>query len=220
MRASRDVPCQGDRTGSPSAAEAPRAGSRGCQPARANIARTHDPTDDVQGPHVYGSLRSGNTAEIDVAATWRQRPQSTILGLTMASAVKSTSAWVGRRARVLAVDDSPSFLALLGDLIRATARLEVAGEALSGERAVELAQALRPDMALMDVRMPGLGGIAAARCIKTSHPSMVVVLISTTHPGELAPEAFEVGADAVIWKNDLDPTRLDETWRRYRARPA
>ena len=155
-----------------------------------------------------------------MAVTWRPLAQSTILGVTVASAVQSTIASVGCRARVLAVDDSPSFLTLLGDVIRATARLDVAGEALSGERAVELAQALRPDMALIDVRMPGLGGIAAARCITTSHPSMVVVLISTTHPDELAPEAYEVGADAVIWKNDLDPTILDETWHRYRSRSA
>lgn len=155
-----------------------------------------------------------------MAVTSRPRPQSTILGPTVASTVKSTSASVRPRARVLAVDDSPSFLALLGDVIRASARLEVAGEASSGERAVELAQALRPDMALIDVRMPGLGGIAAAGFIKTSDPSIVVVLISTTHPDELAPEAYEVGADAVIWKNDLNPTMLDEAWHRYRARPA
>jgi two-component system, NarL family, invasion response regulator UvrY len=155
-----------------------------------------------------------------VPTTLPQRSQSTILGLTVASAAKSTSPPVGRRARVLVVDDSPSFLALLGDVIRATARLEAVGEALSGEQAVELAQALRPDMALIDVRMPGLGGIEAARYIKTSDPSIVVALISTTRPDELPPEAYEVGADAVIWKSDLDPATLDQTWHRYRGRPA
>jgi DNA-binding NarL/FixJ family response regulator len=120
------------------------------------------------------------------------------------------------RARVLAVDDHAPFLALLRDVLRATDQLEVVGEADSGERAVEAARELAPDVVLMDVRMPGLGGIAAARQIKTGRPSTFVVLISTAHPDELPLKGDDTVADMVIWKSELAPQLLDEVWMRYR----
>ena len=70
------------------------------------------------------------------------------------------------RARVLAVDDDVSFLALLRELARATAHLKIVGEVCSGEQAIVAARELRPDIVLMDVRMPGMGGIKAAELIK------------------------------------------------------
>ena len=60
------------------------------------------------------------------------------------------------------------FLALLRDVVGATGHLEIAGEAQSGEEAVVAAHELRPDMVLMDVRMPGIGGIKAAERIKAA----------------------------------------------------
>ena len=90
-----------------------------------------------------------------------------------------------RRARVLAVDDQTQFLAVLRDLVCATRELEPVAEAHSGERAIEAVRETEPDMVLMDVWMPGIGGIAAAREIKAGRPSTLVVLISTTHPDEL-----------------------------------
>ncbi len=117
---------------------------------------------------------------------------------------------------MLAVDDDAPFLALLRDVLRATDELEAVGEAESGERAVEAARELRPDVVLMDVRMPGLGGIAAAERIKAGRPGTLVVLISTAHPDELALEAHDTIAGAVIWKSELAPQLLDEIWLRYR----
>lgn len=125
-----------------------------------------------------------------------------------------------RRVRVLAVDDHAPFLALLRDVVRATTGLVVVGEAESGERAVEAAHELHPDVVLMDVRMPGLGGIEAAKRIKASRPATLVVLISTTHPDELPRDVEDSGADAVIWKSELQPKLLDETWLRWHGRAA
>jgi DNA-binding NarL/FixJ family response regulator len=121
---------------------------------------------------------------------------------------------------VLAVDDQPVFLRAVRELINATAGMFVAGEAGRGEEAVELAEGLRPDLVLMDVYMPGLGGVEAAREIKAAHPSTVVALLSTTHPDELACQGASCPADALIWKSDLRPNVIEEIWQRYRPRPA
>ena len=121
-----------------------------------------------------------------------------------------------RRGRVLAVDDHAPFLAVLRELVGASAELEAVGVAQSGESAIQAAGELEPDMVLMDVRMPGLGGIAAARQIKACRPSTLMVLISTARPDELPLEAEDVFADAVICKSELDPRLLDDIWLRHR----
>jgi DNA-binding NarL/FixJ family response regulator len=116
---------------------------------------------------------------------------------------------------VLTADDSAPFLAALRDSLRATTHLEEIGAVVSGEEAVEAAESLKPDMVLIDVRMPGLGGVAAAREIKNRHPQMLVVLISTTHPNELPTALAESAADALLWKSELESELLDELWSRH-----
>lgn len=118
-------------------------------------------------------------------------------------------------ARVLAVDDHPPFLALLRELLRATRYLDGGAEAASGEEAVEAARSLRPDIVLMDVRMPGLGGVAAAKLIKEGCPSTLVVLISTARPDELSLEGTDGFVDAVVHKGDLGPKLLDQLWMQH-----
>jgi DNA-binding NarL/FixJ family response regulator len=119
---------------------------------------------------------------------------------------------------VVAVDDQAHFRDALKDLVGATAALELVGEAGSGEDAVALVRELAPDLVLMDVRMPGLGGIGATRAIKEIRPETVVVLASTTHPDELAREADASRADEIVWKGDLRPRLLDEIWARKTGR--
>jgi DNA-binding NarL/FixJ family response regulator len=120
------------------------------------------------------------------------------------------------RARVLAVDDDASFLALLRELVQATDHLELAGEAHCGERAIVVARELRPDIVLMDIRMPGMGGMKAAELIKTASRSTVIVLVSTMHPDEIPVQAYGSFAAGVLWKSSLEPRVLDETWLRHR----
>jgi len=69
-------------------------------------------------------------------------------------------------------------------------------------------------MILMDIWMPGGDGMAAVREIKALMPETVVVLTSTTRPDELPLRVQDVGADAVIWKSDLEPALLDALWLR------
>jgi CheY-like chemotaxis protein len=115
---------------------------------------------------------------------------------------------------VLAVDDQPAVRDLLRLVVDATDQLVSVGEANSGEEAIELAGILRPDMILMDARMPGMGGITAATHIRSEWPRTVIVLISTTHPDELVPQIAPGVVDAVIWKNELESGQLDRVWSR------
>ena len=118
------------------------------------------------------------------------------------------------RASVLVVDDDLPFLAVLREVVRVTGHLEVVGEADNGEDAVAAAEQLKPDMVLMDVHMPGIGGINAAEKIKATRPTTLIILISTTHPDELPPGASGRSIAAVIWKSVLHPRLLDEIWLR------
>jgi DNA-binding NarL/FixJ family response regulator len=117
--------------------------------------------------------------------------------------------------RVLTVDDQAVFRDLARLVIRATRGFESVGEAASGEEALELIDELRPQVVLVDVRMPGIGGIETARRISTSHSDIVVVLISIEDPGDLPSVASESGAMELVRKQDFGPTMLRDLWARY-----
>jgi DNA-binding NarL/FixJ family response regulator len=109
------------------------------------------------------------------------------------------------------VDDHPDFRRSLRDLVGATERLEVAGEADCGQQAILLAWACRPDVALIDYQMPGMDGIDTSLEIKAIRPSLRIVLVSATSPDELPREAHHV-VDAVVSKDAVTPRVLDHLW--------
>jgi two-component system, NarL family, invasion response regulator UvrY len=119
---------------------------------------------------------------------------------------------------VLVVDDQPPFLVAARRLIELTPGFEAVGEATSGECAVTLAATLRPDLVLIDVRMPGLDGLGAARCITSARSASAVVLVSTDPEDVPVEAAEECGAVAVIGKQHLRPTTLAALWQRCAAR--
>lgn len=110
---------------------------------------------------------------------------------------------------VLVVDDQVLIRAGLAALIRAAPDLDVVGEAASGEEAVELAAVTRPDVILMDIRMPGIGGIAATeRILAAAGPSKPKVLILTTFDlDEYVYNALRAGAAGFLLK-ETTPQRL------------
>jgi CheY-like chemotaxis protein len=84
--------------------------------------------------------------------------------------------------RVLVVDDQRVFLEAARALIDATTGFEWVGDASCGEEGVEEAERLRPDLVLMDVHMPGIGGIEAARQIASRGLLAIVVLVTAGPP--------------------------------------
>ena len=120
---------------------------------------------------------------------------------------------------VLAVDDQPVFRNAVRSLIAAAPGFEQVGEAASGAEALALAPELRPDVVLLDVRMPEMDGIETARRLADRDPDALVVLVSLDEVPELPASVSSVGAVAYIRKQDLSPRSLQEIWETY-GRPA
>ena len=91
------------------------------------------------------------------------------------------------------------------------------GEAVSGEDAVDLTRALGPDVVVMDVRMPGIGGIEATRRITAAAGETVVVLVSSYPEQDLPGAARGCGAVAFVPKEGFGRKVLEELWSEYRA---
>jgi two-component system, NarL family, invasion response regulator UvrY len=103
------------------------------------------------------------------------------------------------RPRVLVADDHPMLRAALVDLL-VQAGFEVAGEAADGADAVALAKELEPDVVLMDLRMPVLGGLDATRLIKDARPDIQVVLLTAFESPALQQQAEEAGCFSYLVK--------------------
>jgi DNA-binding NarL/FixJ family response regulator len=114
--------------------------------------------------------------------------------------------------RVLVVDDQLAFHGAARVVIDATDGFEWIGAASCGEEGVEQAECLRPDLVLMDIRMPGIGGVEAARQIASRGLSALVVLttagppLSNGGPGSLAD---------VVPKEALCGALLRRLWEGY-----
>lgn len=109
---------------------------------------------------------------------------------------------------VLVVDDQQPFRAAARFVVRATSGYHVVAEAATGEEALELAAALRPQLVLMDINLPGVSGIEATRQLVESHPAAVVLLMSTYSADDLPDEAGACGARAYVHKSELSPDVL------------
>lgn len=102
--------------------------------------------------------------------------------------------------RVLIADDHALFRDGIRSLLEARG-VEIAGEAENGRQAVELAHRTRPDIVLMDLSMPEMGGLAATRLISAELPDVkVVVLTASEHDSDLF-EAIKSGAQGYLFKN-------------------
>ncbi len=102
------------------------------------------------------------------------------------------------RIRVMIVDDRRFSRDGLQALLATTPEVEVIGEAVNGSEAVRLAEQFRPDVVLMDIRMPKMNGIEATRHIKSGRPETRVILL--TMYADHRTEAMDAGADVFLLK--------------------
>ena len=113
---------------------------------------------------------------------------------------------------VLIADDHVLFREGLRALISRWEDFQVAGEAADGEEALSIAEERRPDLVLMDISMPGMGGIEAARRIKGALPSVRVVVLTASEDQEDLFRALQAGADGYVLK-DTPSRRLHDLLR-------
>ena len=111
--------------------------------------------------------------------------------------------------RVMVVDDERPFHAAAHDLIDATPGFEWVGGASSGEEAIEQVEHVRPDLILMDVRMPGIGGLEAAREMTLRGVSALVVLVTADDP---QPHIGHSTAPEILPKHKLSRAALRRLW--------
>jgi two-component system invasion response regulator UvrY len=117
---------------------------------------------------------------------------------------------------VLVVDDHDEFRRSARAVVEATDAFELVAEASSGEESVELAGRLAPDLVMMDVRMPGIGGVEAAGRVRALLPHAVIVLMSVDGAAAISGPPGAHGADATMSKHALSPRSLTAIWRRHR----
>ena len=114
---------------------------------------------------------------------------------------------------VLITDDHALVRHGIRDFLDLQADLSVVGEADSGEAAVRLAGELAPDVVLMDLVMPGMGGVEATRQVKQASPHSQIIVLTSYHEDEYIFPALRAGALSYVLK-DIGPDELADTVRR------
>jgi len=104
----------------------------------------------------------------------------------------------GRRWRLLLADDHKPMLASVKELLRV--HYDVVGMACDGETLLDLVAKLEPDIAVIDISMPGLNGMAAARCLKDSGTRTKLIFLTIYANPEFVRAAFAVGALGYVLK--------------------
>ncbi|MCX5971395.1 MAG: response regulator transcription factor [Coprothermobacterota bacterium] len=113
------------------------------------------------------------------------------------------------RIRVLLVDDQALFREGLRTLLEFREDLEVVGEAANGEEALFMAARLRPQVVLMDLRMPVLDGVEATRRLKESHPECKVIALTTFDDDETVFDGLRAGAVGYLLKDVPSDTLVE-----------
>ena len=123
-----------------------------------------------------------------------------------------------QRVRVLVVDDMAPFRAAMTAVVEATEGFVVIGAVASGEDAVSATTALRPDLVLMDVNLPGIDGLEATRQIRALTQPPEVLLLSTYDADAAEDYVRQSGAAGYVTKSEFGPERLTTMWAATRRR--
>jgi DNA-binding NarL/FixJ family response regulator len=115
----------------------------------------------------------------------------------------------GTPVRIMLVDDHEMLRAGLRAMIEEHADLLLIGEASSGEEAIEQARRLKPDVIVMDIRLPGMNGIDATRRIVKHDPTVRVLVLTMDAPEDVLLDVFEAGASGYLRKTGMAPRVID-----------
>jgi DNA-binding NarL/FixJ family response regulator len=105
--------------------------------------------------------------------------------------------------RLLLVDDSDLIRRGIRSLLSSEAKCEICGEARDGTEAMLKARELVPDIILLDVSMPGMGGLEATRLLRRELPNVKILVMSQHDPERLSSSALAAGANACLDKGRL-----------------
>jgi DNA-binding NarL/FixJ family response regulator len=120
------------------------------------------------------------------------------------------------KVRILIVDDHAVVRQGLRMFLTLDADFEIVGEAATGEDALEVARELQPDVVLMDLLMPGIGGVAATRLIREQMPDVEVIALTSVLADDAVTGAIRAGAIGYMLKN----TEADELRRAIKSAAA
>jgi DNA-binding NarL/FixJ family response regulator len=109
--------------------------------------------------------------------------------------------------RIALVDDHPLVRAGLAALLEDLLGAEIVGQAGDGAEALELVGRTRPDVLLMDLSMPGTGGIEATALVRSEHPELPIVVLTSSRDGDDLRAALRAGAGGFVVK-DADPDEI------------
>ena len=109
-----------------------------------------------------------------------------------------------RNVRILIADDFPAILELVKNILNAYPGFEVVGEARDGQHAVALAEALKPDVIVLNVTMPMMSGFEVARRIRNRFSDCAIVILSSHKDDQFIAEARKAGANGYIEKSNAD----------------
>jgi DNA-binding NarL/FixJ family response regulator len=114
-----------------------------------------------------------------------------------------------RRVRLLLVDDHPHGREGMRTILEDEPLFEIVGEAASGEEALVMNDRLAPEMILMDISMPGIGGLEATRRIKAASPEVKIVMVTVSDDITHLFEALKRGAQGYLLKNLIASSWLE-----------
>ena len=118
-------------------------------------------------------------------------------------------------ATILIVDDNVQLRAFMREIVAEASNLQVVGEAADAAEAIQLVQALRPAIVLLDLIMPQVNGLEVLRWIKVEHPETKIIIV-TVHDEDAYRQAAETsGADAFLLKKTLGTVLLPTIRRLY-----
>jgi DNA-binding NarL/FixJ family response regulator len=116
---------------------------------------------------------------------------------------KKLEAIAGSQPRILIVDDNAAVRKAVSNLLFRAAGWQPCGEAATGAEAIDRARQLRPDVILLDITLPDLSGIEAARVISKLVPDSKILIVSQHDPSQMLSKAVAAGALGYVTKTNL-----------------